>query len=149
MAEVLFYHLEHHSLDTVLPTLLEKTLERGWRAAIETGSEPTLDAVDAELWTYKEESFLPHCLSSSDKAAVCPIVLTTDDQNVNGAHVRFYIDGATPGEDLDYERVVIMFDGRDDQAKDQARSLWKTYLNSDHEPTYWQQSESGKWEKKA
>lgn len=149
MAEVLFYHLEQQSLDTVLPTLLEKTLQRGWRATIESGTEPRLEALDAELWTYKEESFLPHCLNTSEKAIYSPIVLTTDNQNVNNAQVRFYIDGATPDEVEGYERIVILFDGRDDLETQKARGLWKIYQDSAHEPTYWQQSDSGKWEKKA
>jgi DNA polymerase-3 subunit chi len=149
MADILFYHLEQQSLDSVLPMLLEKTLERGWRAGVETGLEPRLETLDSELWTYKEESFLPHCISASEKAATSPIVLTGDDQNLNNAQVRFYIDGATPGDFSEYERIVIMFDGRDELETEKARSLWKTYQNSEHEPTYWQQGASGKWEKKA
>ena len=31
MTEVLFYHLQNMSLESVLPPLLEKSLERGWR----------------------------------------------------------------------------------------------------------------------
>ena len=34
--EIWFYHLERSTLDQVLPTLLEKTLERGWRALIKS-----------------------------------------------------------------------------------------------------------------
>ena len=36
MTEILFYHLQHQPLERVLPTLLEKTLERGWRAVVQT-----------------------------------------------------------------------------------------------------------------
>ncbi|KFL26848.1 DNA polymerase III subunit chi, partial [Devosia sp. 17-2-E-8] len=31
MPDVLFYHLENQPLEKVLPLLLEKTVERGWR----------------------------------------------------------------------------------------------------------------------
>ena len=31
MTEVLFYHLQNMTLESVLPPLLEKSLERGWR----------------------------------------------------------------------------------------------------------------------
>ena len=34
MTEVLFYHLQRQPLEAVLPTLLEKSLERGWRALV-------------------------------------------------------------------------------------------------------------------
>ena len=32
--EIWFYHLERSTLDQVLPGLLEKTRERGWRALV-------------------------------------------------------------------------------------------------------------------
>ncbi|MGA7117695.1 MAG: DNA polymerase III subunit chi, partial [Hyphomicrobium sp.] len=37
-SEVLFYHLERQPLERVLPGLLEKTLQRGWRAVVQAGS---------------------------------------------------------------------------------------------------------------
>ncbi len=57
-SEVLFYHLEQQTLDRVLPGLLEKTLQRGWRAVVQTGSKERLEALDTMLWTYRDDSFL-------------------------------------------------------------------------------------------
>jgi len=31
MTEILFYHLQRQPIEKVLPTLLEKSIERGWR----------------------------------------------------------------------------------------------------------------------
>ena len=42
--EALFYHLERHPLEVVLPQLLLRTLERGWRAVVQAGSEERLEA---------------------------------------------------------------------------------------------------------
>ena len=39
MTEVRFYHLQRKTLEQALPQLLEKTLERGWRAVVMAGSE--------------------------------------------------------------------------------------------------------------
>ena len=41
-AEALFYHLERQPLERVLPTLLERTLARGWTAVVQSGSEERL-----------------------------------------------------------------------------------------------------------
>src|ERR1700685_1928225 len=60
MTEVLFYHLQDMTLENVLPPLLEKSIERGWRVAVQSTSEERADALDAHLWTYREDSFLPH-----------------------------------------------------------------------------------------
>ena len=60
MTEVLFYHLQNMSLESVLPPLLEKSLERGWRVVVQSTSPERTDALDAHLWTYSDDSFLPH-----------------------------------------------------------------------------------------
>ena len=60
MTEVLFYHLQNMSLESVLPPLLEKSLERGWRVVVQSTSQERTEALDAHLWTYRDNSFLPH-----------------------------------------------------------------------------------------
>ena len=149
MAEVLFYHLEGRPLERVLPVLLEKTLERGWRAVVQTASQDYAEALDGHLWTYREDSFLPHGLASERDAARYPIVLTPEAVNPNGAQVRFMVEGAPLPEAGDYARVVLLFDGGDESAVAAARQSWKAAKAAGHDVTYWQQNEAGKWEKKA
>ena len=149
MPEVLFYQLERQSLDRVLPGLLEKTLERGWRAVVQAGGEERLEALDALLWTYRDESFLPHGTVRDGFAAEQPVFLTTGEDNPNGAGVRFLVDGADCGELGGYGRVVYLFDGRDEDARAKAREQWKAAKNAGFTVTYWQQNERGGWEKKA
>ncbi|MEM7748493.1 MAG: DNA polymerase III subunit chi [Pseudomonadota bacterium] len=149
MTEVLFYHLEHQPLERVLPTLLERTLERGWRAVIQSGNQERLEALDTHLWTYRDESFLPHGVAKDANAAQHPIVLTLDDDNPNEASVRFLVDGATGNALEDYTRVVYLFDGRLPEAVQQARDSWKEAKSAGFDVTYWQQTSGGKWERKA
>ena len=75
MTEVLFYHLQNMSLENVLPPLLEKSLERGWRVVVQSTSEERADALDAHLWTYRDDSFLPHATWRAGDAQDQPIVL--------------------------------------------------------------------------
>jgi DNA polymerase-3 subunit chi len=147
--EVLFYHLERKPLETVLPQLLELTVQRGWRAVLQASSEERLEALDTHLWTYAEESFLPHATKKDGFAARQPVFLTTGDDNPNGASVRFCVDGAVAGEFTSYARVVYIFDGRNPDALQQARGEWKRAKAAGCTVTYWQQAESGRWEKKA
>lgn len=149
MTEVLFYHLQNQPLEKVLPSLLEKCLERGWRVVVETGSAERRDALDAELWTYKDDSFLPHGTRRDGDPAVQPIFLTDGDDNPNGATVRFLVDRAAPVEPGAYARLVLMFDGNDADALADARGHWKTLKAAGHALTYWQQDEHGRWQKKA
>ncbi|QLF70008.1 DNA polymerase III subunit chi [Peteryoungia desertarenae] len=149
MAEVLFYHLTESKLQDALPPLLEKSLERGWRVAVQGGDADRLASLDAHLWVYRDDSFLPHGLDDTDHAAEQPVLLTLSDQNRNQATVRFLVDGAAPPTSLEYDRVVFVFDGYDQSQVEAARGHWKQLKADGHQLTYWQQTPEGRWEKKA
>jgi DNA polymerase-3 subunit chi len=149
MTEVLFYHLDRQPLERVLPDLLEKCIERGWRAVVQVGSEERRDALDSHLWTYREEGFLPHGTIKDGSAEAQPIWLTVGPENPNRASVRFLADGVEMAEIQPYARVVVLFDGNDAEAVQRARASWSAVKAAGHEATYWQQSERGRWEKKA
>src|SRR3954463_10278381 len=96
--EVWFYHLERTGLDQVLPELLEKTLARGWKALVRTGEPARIAHLDGWLWSYRDESFLPHAPAEEAGAERQPVLLTTGYENSNGAEALFLVDGADPGE---------------------------------------------------
>lgn len=147
--EALFYHLERQPLEKVLPTLLERTLERGWRAVVQAGSTERIEALDTHLWTYSEGSFLPHGTARDGEAARQPIFLTTGDDNPNAATVRFLVDGAVPSSFSGYARFVILFDGHDEGAVAEARRQWTLARSAGCQATYWQQTPEGRWQKRA
>jgi DNA polymerase-3 subunit chi len=150
MTEVLFYHLQHQSIEGVLPGLLERSLERGWRVVVQTASDERVEALDAHLWTYREDSFLPHGTSRQGEAAAQPVLLTAGEGNPNAAHVRFLLDGTDLPEDASaYERIVLLFDGNDDDAVAAARGRWTQARERGLEASYWQPDERGRWVKKA
>ena len=149
MTEILFYHLERRPLERVLPELLEKCLERGWRAVVQAPAEERLEALNSQLWTYRDDSFLPHGTAADGAPERQPVYLTTGAGNPNKASVRFLVDGADIADHSDYTRVVYLFDGADDEAVALARTQWVAARDGGHEVTYWQQSEDGRWVKKA
>ena len=51
MTEILFYHMQRQPLEKVLPNLVERSLDRGWQAAIQAATEERLQALDDHLWT--------------------------------------------------------------------------------------------------
>jgi DNA polymerase-3 subunit chi len=154
MSEALFYHLERRSLDATLPSLVEKTLERGWRALIRTESAERADMIDTLLWTYDDQSFMPHAQKGDGEAGAQPVLITTENDNANAADVLFLVGGATPPEwdgtlAKALTRIVLMFDGRDDASLVAARTNWKAAKAAGHDVTYWKESPSGKFEKQA
>jgi DNA polymerase III subunit chi len=150
MAEALFYHLVGKTAEAVLPSLLSRSLERGWRCVVQSGSAERLEAIDSHLWTFSEEAFLPHGTAADGHAASQPIWLTTDGGNPNGANVRFLVDRAPPPPDADrYDRLVLVFSGDDEDALADARAHWKALKAAGIAVTYWQQDSRGAWVKKA
>ncbi len=150
MTEILFYHLLGQKPETVLPTLLEKSLQRGWRAVVQGASEERIEALDAHLWTYRDDAFLPHGTWREQEAAQQPILLTLTESNPNAAEVRFLIDGAPmPADVASYARIVLLFDGEDEEAVAAARSAWSEAKGKGFDATYWQPDERGRWVKKA
>jgi len=150
MTEILFYHLERQPLDQVLPSLLEKTRERGWRAVIRTATSERAAILDEHLWAYREESFLAHALASHAGPGEEPIVIAINEADLNQPQVSFHIEGAPlPKSPQAYERIVVLFDGNDAAALENARTQWKDIRDQGLAATYWQQNEQGRWEKKA
>jgi len=150
MTEVLFYHLQRQPLEAVLPTLIEKSTERGWRVAVQATSEERLAALDDHLWTFTDDSFLAHGTDREPDHADHPVVLTLSETNPNRASIRFLVEGAPVPPDADiYQRMVILFDGTDQDALLHAREQWRVVKAAGHDATYWQQDARGRWMKKA
>lgn len=149
MAEVLFYQLERSSLENVLPGLLARSLERGWRVVVKVGSDERLQAINAHLWSYDDASFLPHGAAADGSAEDQPIWLTTGDDNPNGATVRFLIGGAAALDFGSFDRTVFLFDAADPDALRDARSAWSTSRMAGLEATFWREDERGRWAKQA
>ena len=147
--EIWFYHLERSTLDQVLPGLLEKTLQRGWRALVRGATPHRLDDIDEHLWTWRADSFLPHGLVSEAHAARQPILLSESGENLNAAQALFIVDESELGATEGYERCFIIFDGRNEQALQQARERWRTLKTAKANLAYWKQTDEGRWEKAA
>jgi DNA polymerase-3 subunit chi len=144
--EIFFYHLETRMLDDVLPGLIERSLERGWRVVVQAGSSERVEALSQHFWTYRDDSFLPHGTLADGHEDGQPVFLTDREDNPNGAQVLFLVDGARRDDLSTFERSVYIFDGRDEQAVAMARSAWKTAQDKGGNVTYWRQNSAGRWE---
>jgi DNA polymerase-3 subunit chi len=149
--EILFYCLERRSLEEILPGLLERAAERGWRAIIRVDSSDRMNGLDLHLWTYSEQSFLAHGTPQTGHGSRQPVYLTTGDENPNGATVLFLAGGEVPSQwDADrfakFKRIVVMFDGRNPDVAEAALTSWQSAQRAGHVAAFWRQGPSGKWE---
>ena len=149
MAEVYFYHLQSQPLEAVLPLLLAKSRERGWRALVRVSTDERMAVLDDRLWSFSDDSFLPHGTDREPDPEGQPILLTLGEANPNGAAILFLADGAPLPPDLSaYERVTILLDGRDEEAVAGARDTWRRLREGAHTVSYWQQDADGRWAKR-
>lgn len=149
MTEIRFYHLQRQTLEQALPQILEKVLDRGWRAVVVAGSEERVEMLNQHLWTYQSASFLPHGSAKDGFAEDQPIWLTDRQENPNGATVLIVTDGAAWDNVDAFTLCCELFDGRDPDAVRTAREKWRAYKDAGHDLTYWQQTERGGWDRKA
>jgi DNA polymerase III subunit chi len=150
MTDVRFYHLERRKLEDALPTLLEQALAEGARVVVETPSSELLEALDERLWTYSDDSFLPHGLARDGEPESQPVLLTTSSENPNGAAWRILVaavalptlrEAKTPPA-----RLIVLFDGADAEARAAAREQWGELKAAGFAPTYWRQDDAGQWD---
>lgn len=149
MSDIRFYHLTSSPLERALPQLMEKALGAGFRVVIKTRDEAAMDKLNALLWTYNPNSFLPHGSAKDGNPTAQPVYLTYEEENPNEATLLAITDGSTAPSPDSYARVLDLFDGDDAAAVQAARTRWKTYKDAGHALQYWQQNENGGWTQKA
>lgn len=149
MSRVSFYHLQRLPLEQALPRLLERIVAQGHRVVVQAGSPERVEALNALLWTWNPDSWLPHGSARDGEAALQPIWLTDRDDNPNGADVLVLVDGVTPPSYQPYARACDLFDGKDEAALTAARERWSACKAQGHELIYLQQTEQGGWVEKA
>ncbi len=153
MTETLFYHLERRTVEGVLPELLERTLARGWRAQVCCDTVERAEVLDTLLWTYREDSFLPHACVGDGLASDQPILISMQRELANHPDVLFLVGGEMPVWDspelAQLSRIVLLFDGSDTTRLAAARAAWKAAEAAGHTVTYWRQNAAGKWQKQA
>lgn len=147
-AEYWFYHLEASTLEGVLPGLLEKTLEKGWRALVKM-PEAQLAELDNFLWTFRDDAFLPHGRDDEPQAELQPILLSASTENATGFDAVFLLGGASIVDMDEVSRAMVMINGRSQDDVLRERGRWKDLKAAGAELAYYQQDERGRWEKKA
>jgi DNA polymerase III subunit chi len=151
MTEFRFYHLERRRIDQALPEILEQALAQGWRAVVQAPSIERVEALNERLWTYADDSFLPHGAAGDGEPEAQPIYLAAGEENPNRAHLRVllagvdaapFAEGAAGGA---YERVILLFDGHDEEMRAEARRQWSLLKAAGAAPSYWREGDDGGW----
>jgi DNA polymerase-3 subunit chi len=141
--QVDFYHLTVTPVERALPGIAVKVVEGGGRLLIVSAEERQRRQIDASLWTWQAESFLPHAQAGTGDDAIQPVLIAEAVTPANQARFVALIDGVWREQALAFERAFHFFDA--DRIAE-ARSAWKALANREGvERRYWKQDENGRW----
>ncbi len=151
MIDIGFYQLAQRRAEAVLPALVTKALAAGHRLLIRTPDAATLDKIDAALWSFAADSFMPHgidTLVGDERAASQPVLLSTaGDWRRNAADCLAQVGGDIPDDLSGLSRVLFLFDA---DSLESARARWRLVSRVEgFRPVYWRESEGGRFEKAA
>ena len=136
MAKVDFYVLpEHGKREHFACALIQKVWKQGNNIYINSPSETAATALDDLLWTFKDISFLPHCLVADDNAQNTPIVIGHANQ-INRQipdHTSIVLNLADQiqPELNKVERILEIVAGNEDE-RQLARKRYADYRNHGH-----------------
>jgi DNA polymerase-3 subunit chi len=149
MTEILFYHLQRHPLERVLPALIEKSLERGWRVVVQAASESgsrrstRICGPSATTASCRTEP------GARSRPAEQPVLLTVDDTIRTARRCGF----SSMARRCRRMPAVISASCSSSTATIPTRSprraqRWSEGRAQGFEVTYWQADEHGRWQRK-
>lgn len=118
MTQVDFYVLDDQAPRTrqlFCCRLTEKAFSLGHRIFVHTGSEGAARELDDLMWTFRDRSFLPHCLAGEDPSA--PVHIGYGAEPAAEFHLLVNLAPEVPGFIGRFERVAEVIDGDDGQKR--------------------------------
>ena len=143
MTEINFYKLTRSSIEKLIPRLLEKILKENSRVLFLFKEEKNIIKYDEFLWTYKNDSFIPHSTTISKNFEFQPIILSLSEENCNDADIILTIDGCVPNSIENYKKFIDIFDGQNKNLYEEALSRIENLSNKGYKVNCWTQSASG------
>jgi len=138
-----FYHLAATPVERALPRIAERVVETGGRLLVVADDEGLLARLDAHLWNYRPDSFLPHGLAGQEGEADQPVLLSSRTVPLNAARSIALVDGRWREEALGFDRAFHFFDSA---TIDAARAAWRALAGREAvERHFWKQDDAGRW----
>lgn len=112
--------------------LCEKILSQNLNAYIHTDTEEQAQYMDDLLWSYRPESFLPHCLVGTETDEEVSIVIGYADKYQQGFDVLINLSREVPDFHSEFKRIVEIISAAE-AAKALGRERWKYYKEAGYE----------------
>ena len=104
--------------------LAEKAFGLGHRVFVHTRSEGEARELDELMWTFRDRSFLPHCLAGTDESAA--VHIGTGDGPAGDFHLLINLAAEVPAYFSRFERVAEVVNA-DATLRNQGRERFRFY----------------------
>jgi DNA polymerase-3 subunit chi len=134
MAQIDFYVLSQggeQARQVFACKLAEKAYRLNHRVYIRTASRAQAEDVDTLLWTFRDGSFVPHCLVGSGHAAAPVSVGSREDANASG-DLLINLADEVPPDAAAFPRIVELVSS-DEAARQKSRERFAAYRAQGHE----------------
>ena len=104
----------------------DKAWTRQQQVYIHTNTRQDSEQLDQLMWTYPDDSFLPHCLYTADESSATPILIGHDHEPEQVTDVLINLADDVPPFYSRFERIVELVTG-DEVTRQKARERYKYY----------------------
>ncbi len=141
-----FYNSSQRNVVADISLLIEKLFKKKNRILVCCKDLETVEVIDAFLWAYKEDGFIPHSIATKEKSSVCPILITTDIHKEYDHNVLLALSGVLIQEKdwRKFSRAYYFFNDQENKEKANAREMWKSFSSLNIVCKYWI-NKSNKW----
>ena len=145
-----FYQLAGDELDVLAAQLCDKSLAVGKKIIIYCDKEMAA-SVSRALWVIRDLSFLAHGTDQDEGAEFASIWISTDlSKNQIEAEFAITLSGELVPDITSFERLFILFNGKDEASLTTARAHWKENASAHAgHCRYFAKTDDGNWEQKA
>ena len=127
---VLFHHFESIERKDFLIYVC-KLIEKGYKQNInpifiKTDTQTQAEELDKLLWTFRQESYIPHTLVDQDSNNTQPVQIGWIDNEIDDAEAIINLSDGMPDISNDLKKIHEIIDNIDEK-KEKARERWKKY----------------------
>lgn len=131
MQNVHFYIIKRGHRERIACRIAEKAVAQGHRVHVRVASRRAAESLDAQMWTFRDQSFLPHSLGESTSPHIR--VTIHDEWLPEERDVLINLADDMPEEYDSFSRVAEVV-GPDDDTKGHGRTRFRQYRELGFEP---------------
>ena len=146
MKEIFFYNITSRDFFKDSAILIEKLFKQGIKVLILCPDDEVTSFFDDFLWSFKEESFIPHTVLDRDSSQLETIIISKKQLSMESFKTLIVLKGSIVNTDYcnRFEKTYYFFDDNNDDEKKLARTLWRQSVKLGTKCKYWK-VEKNKW----